>query len=383
MDASPGLRFDEYVTPWSRDSIGNVATLQRGFDLPKHSRIKGSVPIVSSGGITGRHNVSKVAPPGIVTGRYGSIGELYFLDEPFWPLNTSLWVKNFHGNDELFCFYLLSRVDLKSLSDKTGVPGINRNDVHKIPTAVPSVAEQKKIAEFLGAMDEKIRLLQSRHEQITLYKKGIMQKIFTQTLRFKADDGNDFPDWEFKKLGEVFERVTRKNVEDDQNVLTISGQLGLINQREYFNKSVSSKDVTGYYLIKNGEFAYNKSYSKGYPMGAIKRLNRYEQGVVSTLYICFQTPAEISAKFYEQFFEGGGLIHELSKIAQEGARNHGLLNISVVEFFKDIKIPFPSTSEQQKIADFLSAIDEKIEAVSAQIENMQSFKKGLLQQMFV
>lgn len=186
-----------------------------------------------------------------------------------------------------------------------------------------------------------------------------------------------------KKLSQVFERITRKNKENNLNTLTISAQHGLINQRDFFNKSVSADDLTGYYLLKRGDFAYNKSYSNGYPMGAIKRLEFYEKGVVSTLYICFSTENEVEAQFYEKYFEGGFLNHELSKIAQEGARNHGLLNMSVVEFFRDIILDYPNTEEQEKIANFLISIDQKIELISRKIDHTEQFKKGLLQKMFV
>ena len=282
--------------------------------------------------------------------------------------------------------FLLSPVGRKKVLIRgTGstAKGIKSKLFVKIPIDKPLLPEQKKIADFLGVVDEKTAGLRERERLLTQYKKGVMQKIFTQTLRFKADDGSDFPNWEKRIFGEVFVRVKRKNTQDNRNVLTISAQQGLINQEEYFNKSVSSKDVTGYYLIKRGEFAYNKSYSKGYPMGALKRLTRYDMGVVSTLYICFVSQAETCEEFYEQYFEGGLLNRELHKIAQEGARNHGLLNLSVVEFFRDMIIDYPHPDEQQKIADFLSAIDDKITAVSAQIAHMQDFKKGLLQQMFV
>lgn len=257
------------------------------------------------------------------------------------------------------------------------------NDFARIPIRQPSLPEQKKIAAFLGVVDAKIAALRARRDGLERYKRGLMQALFSQTLRFTKPDGTAFPDWEEKRLGEVFERVTRKNVEDNQNVLTISAQQGLVNQRDYFNKSVSAQDVSGYFLLHQGDFAYNKSYSKGYPMGAIKRLNLYDKGVVSTLYICFRAKTEKTARYYEQFFEFGGLNREIHKIAQEGARNHGLLNMSVVEFFKDMIVPYPHPDEQQKIADALSAMDAKIAAVKGQVAQMEAFKKGLLQQMFV
>ncbi|MDW1712897.1 restriction endonuclease subunit S, partial [Vibrio sp. Vb2865] len=178
---------------------------------------------------------------------------------------------------------------------------ISKPSFLSINVATPALPEQQKIASFLSKVDEKVALLTEKKDKLTEYKKGVMQQLFNgkweeqdgqlifipPTLRFKADDGSEFPDWIEKRLGKVFTRIRRKNKENNQNVLTISAQQGLINHEKYFNKSVSAKDVTGYYLLENGDFAYNKSYSKGYPMGAIKRLNNYDKGVVSTLYICF------------------------------------------------------------------------------------------------
>lgn len=210
-----------------------------------------------------------------------------------------------------------------------------------------------------------------------------MQKIFSQELRFKDSEGNDYPEWEEKKLGEVFERIIEKNVENNTNVLTISAQYGLISQVDFFNKSVAGKDLSKYYLLQKGDFAYNKSYSNGYPMGAIKKLKFYEKGIVSTLYICFRLKnKKYSTNYFEQYFESKKIDKNIQEIAQEGARNHGLLNISVQDFF-NIYIPFPLLEEQQKIADFLSSIDSKIENIEKELEGLKEFKKGLLQQMFV
>ena len=248
---------------------------------------------------------------------------------------------------------------------------------------VPDVKEQQKIANFLSYVDQKIQQLRQKKELLEEYKKGIMQKLFSQEIRFEDENGNNFPDWEYIEFENQFDRVTRKNKEDNQNVLTISAQKGLISQEEYFNRSVAANDLTGYYLLKKGEFAYNKSYSNGYPLGAIKRLTEYDKGVVSTLYICFKLREGNSEEFYEEFLDYGGINHEIYKIAQEGSRNHGLLNVSVVDFFKDIKVPRPSYKEQKKIADFLNVISNKISVVSSKLELADKFKKGLLQQIFV
>ncbi len=260
-----------------------------------------------------------------------------------------------------------------------------KSDLFKVTKNLfPSKQEQEKIASFLTSIDSKIEQLTKKESLLQEYKKGVMQKIFNQEIRFKADDGSEFCEWEEKELGEIFKRVVSKNKENNKNVLTISAQQGLINQEEFFNKSVSAKDITNYYLISKNDFAYNKSYSNGYPMGAIKKLNRYEKGVVSTLYICFRIlNGNYSADFYEKYFDSGLFNREIEKIAQEGARNHGLLNVSVVDFFSSTILPCPSIEEQIKIANFLSSIDKKIENTRNELEKTKEFKKALLQQMFL
>lgn len=215
------------------------------------------------------------------------------------------------------------------------------------------------------------------------YKKSVKQAIFSQKIRFRNENGKDYSDWQGKSFGEVFDRITTKNKENNLNVLTISAQHGLINQEKFFNKSVAAKNLTGYYLLHKDDFAYNKSYSKGYPMGAIKRLNKYDKGVVSALYICFRARAGESVSFLEQYFNSGLQNKEIEKIAQEGARNHGLLNMSVTEFFTNIFMLVPSFKEQQEIANFLIAIDDKINLTKKELEQAIIFKKALQQQIFV
>ena len=139
-------------------------------------------------------------------------------------------------------------------------------------------------------------------------------------------------EWKVRKLKRLVERVTRKNSDlVSERALTISAQYGLVDQEEFFNKKVASKDVSGYYLIKNGEFAYNKSYSNGYPFGAIKRLDKYDFGVLSTLYILFK-PVDVNSDYLACYYESGKWYKEVSMCAAEGARNHGLLNISPNDF---------------------------------------------------
>ena len=189
-------------------------------------------------------------------------------------------------------------------------------------------------------------------------------------LRFK--EFND--EWCYQPLSKYVNRIITKNKSNESNlVLTISAQLGLIDQTKFFNRSVSSSNLTEYYLLKNGDFAYNKSYSNGYPWGAVKRLNKYNQGVVSPLYICFKPNNLINSNYLEQYFETNKWYQQISEVSVEGARNHGLLNIAVNDFF-DTKHYIPSMEEQLKIANFLSLLDKKIELQSRKIEDLKLFK---------
>ena len=188
--------------------------------------------------------------------------------------------------------------------------------------------------------------------------------------------------WVQRKLSEVAERVTRKNKNNESTrPLTISAQDGLIDQNDFFDKQVASRDVSGYYLVKNGEFAYNKSYSNGYPWGAIKRLDHYDMGVLSTLYIVFK-PTNVSSQFLVSYYDTTKWYKEVAKNAAEGARNHGLLNIAPSDFFSTVlEIP-ASIEEQDKIGDFLKKMDNLIAANQRKLDLLKEQKKGYLQKMF-
>ena len=166
--------------------------------------------------------------------------------------------------------------------------------------------------------------------------------------------------------------------------LTIASQYGLIDQRDFFNKVIAAKDMSNYYLLKKGEFAYNKSYSKGFDYGSIKRLNVYEQGCLSTLYICFSIETdEVDSDYLECFFDTLSWYHDVSAICAEGARNHGLLNVDVKAFFKDVNIEMPTQiQEQRKISVFINTIDHLITLHQRKCEELKNVKKYMLQNMF-
>ena len=191
-------------------------------------------------------------------------------------------------------------------------------------------------------------------------------------LRFP---GFDEP-WKAEKLSDFAERVMRKNTNNETSLpLTISSKAGLVDQISYFNKTVASKDMSGYYLLKNGEYAYNKSYSVGYDFGSVKRLDRYDMGALSTLYICFALKKHDS-DFIKAYFDSLKWYREIYMISAEGARNHGLLNVPTDEFF-DTKHYIPQDlAEQRKIADFMIALERRIEAQQSLVDSLKKYKRG-------
>ena len=197
-------------------------------------------------------------------------------------------------------------------------------------------------------------------------------------LRFP---GFDEP-WRAEKLSDFAERITRKNSNNETDLpLTISSKDGLVDQISYFNKTVASKDMSGYYLLRNGEYAYNKSYSVGYDFGSIKRLDRYPMGALSTLYICFALKKH-NTDFIRVYFDSLKWYKEIYMISAEGARNHGLLNVPTDEFFATKHYLPENTAEQRKIADFLIALERRIDAQQSLVDNLKKYKRGLFNQIF-
>ncbi|CAM3376239.1 MAG: restriction endonuclease subunit S [Lactobacillus paragasseri] len=197
-------------------------------------------------------------------------------------------------------------------------------------------------------------------------------------LRFKG-----FTDeWEQRKLGDITKRISRKNLNLDSTLpLTISAQYGLVDQRKFFDKQIASKKLENYLLLKNGEFAYNKSYSKDYPFGAIKRLNNYKLGVLSTLYIAFK-PVSINTDYLEEYFDSTKWYKEIYKRATEGARNHGLLNISPQDFF-ELNLSIPNNRiEQERISKILKLLSLVITLQQRKLNDLNSMKSALLQDVF-
>ena len=257
-----------------------------------------------------------------------------------------------------------------------------------IDVSFPSIPEQEKIAAYFENIDHLITLHQRKCDEVKTLKKYMLQKMFPQNeqkipeIRFEG-----FTEaWEQRKLGDLVDRVTRKNQDLVSELpLTISAQYGLIDQNEFFDKRVASKDVSGYYLIENGEFAYNKSTSTDAPWGAIKRLDRYENGVLSTLYIIFGIKENnpVDSDFLVSYYSTNLWHKGIHEIAAEGARNHGLLNIAPADFF-ETKLMIPQDiEEQKKIGKYFEELERLITLHQQKCEELKKIKKFMLQKMFV
>ncbi len=283
--------------------------------------------------------------------------------------------------DPKFLFHSLmdERLQKAIQSSKTtnAQPKLALDRIRSFTILLPPRTEQRPIAEALETWDRAIETVEALIANARAQKQALMQQLLSGKRRLPG-----FSDpWAWADFADVFGRVKTKNAEGNTNVLTISAQHGLISQVEYFNKSVASDDVRGYTLLQRGDFAYNKSYSDGYPMGAIKPLDRYDSGIVSSLYICFRLAKRgFDHDFFRHYFEAGLFNREISAIAQEGARNHGLLNVSVVEFF-ETSLHIPQPDEQVAIAKVINAAEAEEQAYQAQLTALRQEKAALMQQL--
>ena len=285
----------------------------------------------------------------------GTLGKVAYVQGLSMPATLNAGVFNVEIKDETkvdnkYLFQYLKAPFLMDYVDKKATGGtikhLNQNILVDFPVVMPSKAEQEAIGVYFQQLDN----------LITLHQRNSADFV----SRFFSDFTNT---WEQRKLGDIVERVVRKNTNNESSLpLTISAQYGLVDQITYFNNRVASRDVSNYYLVLNGEFAYNKSTSDGFPFGAVKRLDLYEKGVLSTLYIVFsiKNQSEIDSDYLTVFFDTDRWHKGVSERAAEGARNHGLLNISADDFF-DIDIFLPVHKEEQVvIGSYLRHLDNLI-----------------------
>ena len=400
---TPKLRFPEFTDDWEQRKVSEITTSYSG-GTPKSGTAEyydGNIPFIRSGEIysnktelfiteLGLNNSSAkmvhvgdilYALYGATSGEVsrakldGAINQAILAVLPNEEINADFLVEWFRKEKEnIIATYL-----------QGGQGNLSAQIIKDLMVDIPSSGEQKKIGDYFTNLNNLITLHQRELDSLKKLKKSLLQKMFPKNgekipeLRFPEFTG----DWEQRKLSDISERVTRKNKNLEYSLpLTISAQYGLVDQHEFFNKRIAAKDVSGYYVIKNGEFAYNKSYSEGYPWGAVKRLDRYENGVLSTLYILFSVK-NVDSDFLVSYYDTNNWHSEVQQRSAEGARNHGLLNISASDFF-DTELVIPQDpNEQKKIGLLFKKLDSTITLHQRELDTLKKLKKGLLQNMFV
>ena len=217
---------------WKDCKLGDVLTLQRGFDLPRRKRQEGGVPVVSSSGITGYHSESKVRAPGVVTGRYGTLGEVFYVTKDFWPLNTTLFVRDFKGNDPLFVSYFLRTLNLAHQNVASSVPGLNRNVLHLLPVRIPPLPTQRKIAAILSAYDDLIENNTRRIATLEQMAQAIYREWFVH-FRFPGHEQVPLADSLLGPIPEGWGVVSFTDIAD-----VLSGGTPKTRVSEYWNGSI-------------------------------------------------------------------------------------------------------------------------------------------------
>ena len=334
--------------------------------------------------------------PNIVLPNIGAnIGEKYYVSPKDLPKEKNVLGPNAillrsKCNDTHFVYFRLSTSsydnEMKKLVGASGQPKFNKTDLKKVRLFIPSLKEQKKISYFLGLLEERIATQNKIIEDLKLLRDAISDAMFCtpkQSAPRKRIKGF-YSDWQKVHLKDICSRVSQKNTNGRCDlVLTIAAKYGLVSQLDFFNKSVASENLEGYYLLQKGDFAYNKSYSSEYTCGAVKRLERYEEGVLSPLYICFRPdPSKVNSDYLSYYFESTKWYREIMDISVEGARNHGLLNISVVDYFNTIH-RIPNMDEQKCIANVVKAIMHKISSEQTILDCYIKQRIFLLRQMFI
>lgn len=269
--------------------------------------------------------------------------------------------------------FLLSPIGKKRIdlfSTGSTAKGISSKQLHKLVIDFPPIAHQQIIASALGYWDSAIKKTERLISAKERSQRGVMQKLLM---------GRSFPE---HRLSEFVHRVTRKNTAGNGLPLTISGRDGLISQSDFFEKRIAADATEHYALIKRGEFSYNRSYSAGYPYGAIKRLDAYDEGIVSSLYLCFALNKDtaLHSDYLIHFCEAGGFNHQIHMVAQEGARNHGLLNITAHDFL-GMKLPLPPIDEQLRVVEILGGAGRELVLLRKSLDQLRKQKRGLMQKL--
>jgi len=395
----PRLRFTEFEDEWVKLKLSDVAQIITGStpsttvsefyngnklfvspaDIQLNRYVITTKTTLTDLGFSKGRKVKKgsvlFVSIGSTIGKVGQVKEDVVTNQQI----NSLVSKPEFSDDFIYSLLEKNGKKVKHLSGVQAVPLINKTDFSDLKFTFPSLSEQQKIANFLTSIDTQIQTLEKKKSLLEQYKKGVMQQLFKQELRFKDDDGNAFPEWSKKKLGDLTYKVGKKNKDNIQYpIYSINNQEGFRPQSEQFDGLDSNDrgyDISLYKIVHKETFAYNPARINVGSIGYSYDLNEV---IVSSLYVCFKTNKELEDLYLLAYLDTDRFNKDILRYQEGGVRQY-----LFYENFSQIKIPLPSNQEQTKIAKFLAVIDKNIALVNTKIEHTKSYKKGLLQQMFV
>lgn len=398
----PHLRFPEFTGEWEKYKLSEMCSFFSG-GTPSSSKKEyydGNIPFIRSGELHDDQTELFITEDGLKNSaaKMVEVGDL--LLALYGATSGDIAISKINGaiNQAILCIRTeQSKKFIESIWYKHagkllqtylqgGQGNLSADIVKNISFYFATIEEQKKLAKFISLLDERISTQNKIIEDLKKLRSAIIDKLFclpnklVPQMRLHGFTGN----WIQVRLSDVCQRIRTKNFNTQcQLVLTIAAQYGLVSQKDFFKKSIASDNLEGYYLIEKDDFAYNKSYSTDYPWGAVKRLELYSQGVLSPLYICFRPNTDIIVPDYlSHYFESTKWHKGIADIAGEGARNHGLLNLSVVDYFNTTH-RIPSMPEQKVIADVLNKLTFKYDLEQKLHENLLKQRRYLLQQMLI
>ena len=373
MPNKPKLRFKEFNDSIVECRIENVLKIKHGKDQKAIECKDGIYPILATSGEIGRTNTYLWTRPCVLIGRKGTINKPQYMDTPFWTVDTLFYSDVNSSNIAKYLYYLFNTINWKRYDESTGVPSLSAKTVERIKVIITNNKdEQKKIAEFLSKVDEIIAEREEEVKDLEKQKKGLMQKIFSQQLRFTDSNNNPYPEWEEKKIGDVFEFYNGKAHEQE---IDENGEYIVVNSKfistegqvkKYTNKVICPLIKDNIVLVMS-DVPNGKAMSKCY---LIEEDNKYS---LNQRICCLRTK-DVARFFIYQISRNKYFLKFDNGVSQTNLRKEDVLKCP---------IQVPCLEEQQKIANVLSKLDELIEEKKALLSDWQSFKKGLLQQMFV
>ncbi|HDB3589368.1 TPA: restriction endonuclease subunit S [Staphylococcus aureus] len=375
----PELRFPGFEGEWEEKKLGDLIKVNSGKDY-KHLE-KGDIPVYGTGGYmtSVSEPLSEIDAVGI--GRKGTINKPYLLEAPFWTVDTLFYCTPKKETDILFILSLFRKINWKVYDESTGVPSLSKQTINKINRFVPSNKEQQKIGEFFIKLDRQIELEEQKLELLQQQKKGYMQKIFSQELRFKDENGNDYPNWEEKKIEYIASQVYGGGTPNTKIKEFWNGDIPWIQSSDVKVNDLILRQCNKF-ISKN---SIELSSAKLIPANSIAIVTRVGVGklcLVEFDYATSQDFLSLSSLKYDKLYSLYSLLYTMKKISAnlQGTSIKGITKKELLDSI--IKIPH-NLEEQQKIGDLFYKIDKYISFNKCKIEILKSLKQGLLQKIFI